>query len=134
MAGRSTRSLVGMVQDMRPTAILVAAIAALYSPFQNAVESPVMLDDPGVLEAIRKNDPERFRQLAAVLATAHDLGCGEKLRKVLETRFGAVAASCAGYALATEPPKARLIFRLGEKRYSTIFVPRNTSKGRADAD
>ena len=105
------------MRRLSASVICAAALAA------SAVESPVMLDNPGTWEAIQKEDPAKHKQLAAILAAAEKYGCGADLPKELRAQFGVTGARCTGYALMTEPQKTRLTFKLGDTQYSTIWVP-----------
>jgi hypothetical protein len=118
---------------MRRIVTISAVFIASSAPVANAVDYPLMLDQPGVLEAIQKNDPARHEKLVGVLAAAQEAGCAADLAKLLEARFGVTSAKCTGYALATEPPKARFIFTLGDNRYSTILIP-SSGVNRRNAD
>lgn len=88
-----------------------------------ALDSPVMLDNPGTWEAIQKEDPVKHKQLVAILTAAEKYGCGADLPKELRAQFGVTGARCTGYPMMTEPQKAGLTFKLGDTQYSTTWVP-----------
>jgi hypothetical protein len=74
---------------MRRIVTISAVFIASSAPVANAVDYPLMLDQPGVLEAIQKHDLARHEKLVGVLAAAHEAGCAADLAKLLEARFGA---------------------------------------------
>lgn len=114
---------------MRRFLALVICAAPLAA---SAIESPVMLDNPGTWEAIQKEDPAKHRQLAAILSAAEKYGCGEDLPNELRAQFGVTGARCTGLPMMTEPQKARLTFKLGDTQYSTTWVPSRGLRRNAD--
>lgn len=113
---------------MRKVAIAMAVFWG--SNVAAAAEGPVMLEQPGTLEAIRNSDPARYDQLIAIVSTAEKVGCGATLPSELSARFGVAAAKCVGYALMTEPQKGRLTFILDGKQYTALV--RQGGRGHAD--
>jgi hypothetical protein len=109
--------------NMRALAILVAAGPTwLLSSY--AADWPTMLDQPGIMESIRKLDPERAMRLSSIVSAAEALGCGGELSKQLTERFGVTGAKCDGLSYTTEPQKVRLLFTYEGSRYSNIITPR----------
>jgi hypothetical protein len=107
------------------TACLVLITAWL--PSALAVDIPVLLDQPGVMDAIRRDDLARYNHIQAVLDLAEEAGCGQGLSDALK-KLGASGASCTGYSMS-DPPRTRLLFELAGTRYSTGFTPRSHQVG-----
>jgi hypothetical protein len=109
---------------------MVKVLACLFvfaaSGFSTAgyAEHLVALDEPGVLQAMEVSNPSRYDLIRAVLDAAEAAGCGDNLSTVLKSRFGVTSAYCANY-LMSDPPKWRLVFRLGDVRYSILRSPRD---------
>lgn len=118
---------------MRIVSLCVFGIVTAGATGANA-ERLVALDEPGMLQAIERIDPPRHKTLVAILGAADSMGCGAKLSAGLKTKFGVTSAYCTD-SLMSDPPKWRLVFRLGDTRYSILQSPRNyPSRERANAD
>ena len=115
--------------------VFATTIGVLGFAFSNVVgaENLVMLDRPGVMSAIAKDDRPRYDRLIAILEAAREIGCVEDLAPTLKERFRVGGAQCTGY-FATEPPKTRFVFTVEGTRYSTILLPKAHVSGRRNAD
>ena len=92
---------------------LVAAIG-LAAPAQT-----IDLDHPGALEALKASNPETYRRVAGVIDASYAMSCHvPEFRSFIRTKYEAAAHLCGPIVKTSYPPQRRLMFQIGDTRYS----------------
>ena len=98
--------------------------AAILTSVVNAspVKQTIDLGEPGALERIEAQDPERHATIVKILRTAADVSC-DTLPQMLKTQYGAKNVLCPGALILTSyPAKRHLRFQLEDTEYVTNVV------------
>jgi len=82
----------------------------------------VDLNRDGALEAMRRDDPARYRRVSQAIEAAQVTSC-ETLPQVLKTQLDILDTSCSPFLLLTSfPPKSRLSFVIDDTEYSLNVI------------
>jgi len=82
----------------------------------------VDLDDQGKLDAIRRDDPARYRKIAQAIDAAQVTSC-EELPHMMKTKLDILDTRCSPYMLLTSfTPKSRVTFTIEDTEYSLNVV------------
>lgn len=98
--------------------------AAVLAGVVNAapVKHTIDLGQPGVLERIETQSPERYVTIVGILRTASEVSC-DTLPQMLKTQYGAKNVLCPGALVLTSyPAKRHLRFQLEDTEYVTNVV------------
>jgi hypothetical protein len=102
-------------------ALVLAAGLASAAPAQQLVD----LNAPGVLEALRIDNPAHYAKVRAIL-TATEERPSSQIREWMRTRFDASDIDAAPLWHVSDPPKIKLSFTLDKIRYTAMVVGRFT--------
>ena len=99
---------------------IVAALFVVASVARAQALRNVDLDAPGVLEALRTENPDHFRRISAVYEASRRMSCySREFRELVQEKFGAANAVCGSLTMNSGyPAKGALSFELGNARYS----------------
>jgi hypothetical protein len=84
---------------------------------------PVDLNAPGVLQALRVENPGHYAKVHAILA-ATEARPSSEIREWIRTRFDASDVDAAPLWHVSDPPKIKLSFTLDQTRYIAMVVGR----------
>jgi hypothetical protein len=95
-------------------------VAAAEVPWPRAVD----LDEPGVLEALRRSDPNHYEKIRRILDGVLQRP-GPEVPRWMQTTFDARDVSYVPIVLTSHPAKRRLSFALDATRYEVVVVLTN---------
>lgn len=106
---------------MRIGSLAFVAFAAAPVPHAAIAAGPVDLSRPGILDAIRDQDPQRHERLSSILRAASEGQCRMPELERFLVRHDAHAASCSATLMTSYPPKRRLSFFLEDTHYAATI-------------
>ena len=99
-------------------ALAILAGTANAAPAKHTID----LGEPGALERIEAQSPDRYVTIVGILRVASHVSC-DTLPQVLKTQYGAKDVLCPGALVLTSyPPKRHLRFQLEDTEYVTNVV------------
>jgi len=79
----------------------------------------VDLDHPGALEALKASSPDTYKRVAGVIDASYSMSCHvPEFRSFIRTKYDAAAHLCGPIVKTSYPPQRRLMFQIGDTRYS----------------
>ena len=101
---------------MRHPLLAPFALVALLGPACAAAATD--LSQPGALDAIREQEPERFARIEGILRAAERLPCTTpEFERAMKASHEAEAARCSVMLMTSYPAKRKLSFILDSTRY-----------------
>ena len=80
-------------------------------------ERLVNLNEPGALEALRRENPTEYRTIRKILDAVQEQPESPNVPQLLQTTYKAHDVSYLPVLLTSDPPKKNLAFTLGKTRY-----------------
>ncbi len=92
-----------------------------------SAENAIDLDNPGALEALRKDNPTHYETIRDILAGLSEIRIGSDIPSFLQRKFKATNVSCPRVAdawliLASNPPKLPVSFTLDRTQYRKLIT------------
>jgi hypothetical protein len=87
-----------------------------------ALDRPIDLDAPGVLERMKETEPKRFEVVTEALRVAAKTPCRKAEVEMLKTRFDIDGLNCTPILQTSNPPKRRVVFSLKDTHYVAVVV------------
>jgi hypothetical protein len=106
---------------MKPAAAVVLSLFAAAVQAQGMAPATLDLNRPGVLEALKASNPERYDQISRILRVAERTSCnyvGPALFKA--AGLDVKEAACGVMLLTSLPAKRHLTFTLDATQYTAI--------------
>lgn len=102
---------------------IVLGISVVLSSFAFADRAPrVNLDQPGVLDQLKIQHPQRYRAVTALLLASEHAPCLGGEIKALQARYDVKDLECRMVVLTAYPAKRQLNFRLEGVNYAATVV------------
>lgn len=104
---------------------IVIAVCVSLSTIASAEQLPgfIDLDKPGVLEAIKRDNPDHFRRISGVLQAASDTPCqSAQFRDFIRTKFDATKPECGVLIKTSYPGQYAVSFQLQTTLYSATVA------------
>lgn len=118
---------------MRLTAAIFSI--AILAPVPVLAFGVVNLDEPGALEAVKRENPGHHRRLTGILAAASEMRCQPDKVGRLSVEYDAREAHCGVLVMTSYPAKRKLSFILDTTAYrATVTLDTRDDKVRKVGD
>jgi hypothetical protein len=88
--------------------------------------APIDLDRPGVLHQLRRDQPQRYAAVSAVLRASERAPCEENEIELLEARYELKDLDCGTMVITTFPARRHVSFEVQGTRYAATVVLEDT--------
>ena len=103
--------------------IVFAPGLLIISPFALAYGRPsINLDQPGVLNELQQQHPQRYQAVSALLRASEHAPCQDSELEVLKTRFNVKDLECGMVLSTSYPAKRHVSFELDGINYEATVV------------
>jgi len=106
--------------------LIIAALLSVPAYAGQFPSNPVDLNEPGVLEQLKEENPARYEAVTQVLTVGERLPCTDREIRMLSARYDVREMACHAFVLTSLPPKRRLSFEIEGTRYAAIVTLKDT--------
>jgi hypothetical protein len=118
---------------MRLTAAVFSI--AILAPASALAFGVVNLDEPGALDAVKRDNPDHHRRVTGILAAASEMQCRPDKVGRLSVEYDAREAHCGVLVMTSYPAKRKLSFVLDTTAYrATVTLATRDDKVRKVGD
>jgi hypothetical protein len=104
-----------------PAFLIIGSFALAHPP-------KIDLDQPGVLNALKLEHPQRYQAVSALLLASEHAPCEGSEIKLLKTQFNVRDFECGMMVSTSYPPKRHLSFELDGINFEATVVLRGDDK------